>query len=331
MSNRLDFRSFVLIASIFLTHFVVPSGADEVSLPQPWYDQDKPALEGIIGEFKPDIVIGTGGYTSGPPLAQAARMGIPTVVIEPNSYPGLTVRWLNKRVDKIFLGYDQATKYLKESNCVVSGIPVSEMVINATREEGIHSLGLLAGKTCLLCVGGSLGAENINKAVLDFVVIAHAEEKELLTGMQIYHQTGGKGPAELEGLRLEYPEADYVKTDYIDHMPFALAASDLVISRAGAATLNEIKARGLPSVLIPYPHSAEGHQLKNARSLADQGAAIIIEDHKLSGRSLFNVIIPLMKDPERRNEMGKKAKQMFNPDCTDIIYTEITKLIEKNK
>jgi UDP-N-acetylglucosamine--N-acetylmuramyl-(pentapeptide) pyrophosphoryl-undecaprenol N-acetylglucosamine transferase len=210
----------------------------------------------FISSFKPDFIIGTGGYVSGPPLAQAAKMGIPTFIIEPNSYPGLTVRWLAKRVDRIFLGSEKAANHLKGADCKVTGIPVIKAVINTKREEGIPAMGLLMGKPCMLVVGGSQGAIRINQAVLGFVKIAAVEQPDLLRDIQILHQTGGKGPNELEGLRWEYPEADYVKMEYIDRMAYALAATDLAVSRAGAATLSEIKARGIPSILVPYPPAA---------------------------------------------------------------------------
>ena len=285
----------------------------------------------IISDFKPDVAIGTGGYISGPPIAQAAKMDIPTALIEPNTYPGLTVRWLAKRVDRIFLGDEIAMKELPDEKCIVTGTPVSSEIISATRPEGIHAYGLLAGKPCMLIVGGSQGAENINCAILEFIHIAHAEEKQLLTNTQILHQTGGKGPLGLDGIRLEYPEADYVKVSYIDRMPLALAAADIIISRAGAATLSEIKARGIPSVLIPYPYAAEGHQLKNAKAMEAAGASIVIEDKHLNGRKLFDTIIPLLRDKGRMESMGVKAKAMYRPDCVERICDEIQKLAASKK
>jgi len=280
----------------------------------------------IISEFKPQVVIGTGGYVSGPPVAQAVKMGVPSVLIEPNSYPGLTVRWLAKRVDRIFLGYEEAVQYLPGANYMVTGTPVREEFLNAKRDDGIHAMGLLVGKPCLLVVGGSQGAENINRAVLEFVEIAANEEPGLLHDIQILHQTGGKGPSQLEEIRSKYPQADYMKTSYIDRMPLALAAADFIVSRAGAATLSEIKARGMASVLIPYPYAAEDHQYKNAKAMSDAGAAVLIEDKELNGRTLFNVVTPLLKDPVRRNDMAAKAKGMFRPDCLDVICSEIFRL-----
>jgi UDP-N-acetylglucosamine--N-acetylmuramyl-(pentapeptide) pyrophosphoryl-undecaprenol N-acetylglucosamine transferase len=285
----------------------------------------------LIKSFNPDFVLGTGGYASGPSVAQAERMGIPTFLIEPNSYPGLTVRWLSKRVDRIFLGSAQAKRYLRGANCVVTGTPVVSAIINTKREEGIPAMGLLTGKPCMLIVGGSQGARKINQAVIEFVKIAANEEPDLLRDTQILHQTGGKGPEELEGLRWEYPDADYVKVDYIDRMAYALASADIVVSRAGAATLSEIVARGLPSILVPYPYAAEAHQLKNARALVENSAAIIIEDNELDGQALFDVAIPLIKDKSRREHMGVKAGEMYNPESLDIIYSEILTLVKKEQ
>jgi UDP-N-acetylglucosamine--N-acetylmuramyl-(pentapeptide) pyrophosphoryl-undecaprenol N-acetylglucosamine transferase len=283
----------------------------------------------MISSFEPDFVVGTGGYVCGPVLAQATRMKIPSFLIEPNSYPGLTVRWLSKRVDRIYLGSDDAKRHLPGADCLVTGVPVTKAIMNTTRDEGIPAMGLLKGKPCMLIVGGSQGAENINRAVIEFVKIASEREPDLLRDTQILHQTGGKGPAELEGLRWEYPDADYVKVDYIDRMAYALASADIVISRAGAATLSEIKARGLPSILIPYPHAAEGHQLKNARNMEGHMASAVIEDRELNGETLFQQVIPLMKDENLRKQMGEKAKEMYNPRCLDIIYADIFKFIEK--
>lgn len=285
----------------------------------------------LISTFEPDFAIGTGGYVCGPPMAQAARMGIPTFLIEPNSYPGLTVRWLSSRVDRIFLGHEDAMRYLGKANCIVTGTPIRMAIINAKREDAIPALGLKMNKPCLLVVGGSMGAEKMNHAVLGFVEIAAREEPQLLKDIQILHQTGGKGPKELEELRCDHPEADYVKVDYIDRMEYALAAADLVVSRSGAATLNEIVARGLPSILIPYPHSAEGHQLKNAHTMTDQGASVIIEDDKLTGQTFYDAVVPLLKNEAKRQYMGAKAKEMYNPDCLNMIYDEIMKVLEERK
>lgn len=283
----------------------------------------------LISSFKPDFAIGTGGYVCGPPIAQAARMGVPTFLIEPNSYPGLTVRWLSKRVDRIFLGTEDAMQHLGKANCIVTGTPVRKAVIAAKRNESIPALGLLKNKPCLVIVGGSLGAEKINEALFQFVELAIKEERQLLSSIQIFHQTGGKGPKELDGLRWGYPEADYVKVDYIDRMELALASADLIVSRAGAATLSEICARGIPSILIPFPHSAEGHQLKNAHMMRDRGASLVIEDYQLTGKSLFDAVIPLMKDEAKRRYMGAKAIEMHKPECLDQIYAEIMNVLEE--
>jgi UDP-N-acetylglucosamine--N-acetylmuramyl-(pentapeptide) pyrophosphoryl-undecaprenol N-acetylglucosamine transferase len=242
----------------------------------------------ILREFSPDVVVGTGGYVSGPVLYKAQRMGIKTLTHEQNAFPGVTTKLLAPRADKILLAVDSARKYLREADqgkITVTGNPVRPGVFDEDREMARRRLGV-GDKICVLSFGGSLGARRINEAVAG-VMAWHRGKSDI----HHIHATGSFDYRDfLEmlkegGVRLE----DNLHLDvreYIDNMPVCLAAADLVICRAGAITLSELQAAGRASILIPSPNVAENHQHHNAMELVDRGAAEIREESELSAETL---------------------------------------------
>jgi len=274
----------------------------------------------IIGEFKPDLVIGTGGYVCGPVLLAASMMGIPTMIQEQNVIPGITNKILARFVDKIAVGYDAAATYFSNKNKIfVSGNPIRPEVLSATREEGIRALGLDPTKTTILISGGSRGARSINQAMVQ-VHQQFAGRREI----QLLHVTG---QSEYNGIVGNLKQCGIDTTQvgniiikpYLYNMPQALAVADIAIFRAGAIGLAELTARGIPSILIPYPYAAENHQEFNARVMEKQGAAVVIPDAELNGTKLIAVINELVNNPQKLNEMANASKKMGCPTAAERI------------
>lgn len=274
----------------------------------------------IIRNFKPDIVIGTGGYVCGPVLLTASLMGIPTMIQEQNVIPGITNKILSRFVDKIAVGYGEALQYFKNKEKVfISGNPIRPEILSATREEGIIALGLDPNKKTILISGGSRGARSINQAMVS-VYEQFAGRKDI----QLLHVTGQN---EYNGIVRKLQECciDTIKagniiiTPYIYNMPQALAVADLAIFRAGAVGLAELTARGIPSILIPYPYAAENHQEFNARVMEQQGAAIVIRDVELTGCRLNEVVNELINSPLNLAKMATASKRMGCPEAAEKI------------
>jgi UDP-N-acetylglucosamine--N-acetylmuramyl-(pentapeptide) pyrophosphoryl-undecaprenol N-acetylglucosamine transferase len=274
-----------------------------------------------IREFQPDLVIGTGGYVSGPVLFQASRMGIPTAIQEQNSFPGITTRLLSGRVDLVLVAYEEALKHLKKVQAYkIVGNPVS-VYGNVNRNDACRMFDLDPGEPVILVFGGSQGARNINRAMDSLL------SRDLLDQTQVIWQTGksnfdqyrekfngGVGP----GLRL-YP--------FIDRMDLAYGASDLVICRAGAMTLAEIAAAGLPAILVPLASAAGNHQLKNAQTISAGGGAFIVEDNDNITENLAAAIKTILGSPDKRKEMSEKIRRFYHPDCLNVMTQEFATLI----
>ena len=284
----------------------------------------------IINDFKPDIVIGTGGYVSGPIVRQAAKMGVKTAIHEQNAFPGVTTKLLAKSVDKVMLTVEKAKDYIDaKEKCIVTGLPVRSgfSTKKLSKAEAREALGL-DNSICILSTGGSLGAGKINETVAD--LIAWYEEN----GVKVnhIHSYGRNGRATFvpdllnKGIKLdEHP--NYIVKEYIDNMPVCMAAADLIISRCGAGALTEIEAVGCGSVLVPSPIVAENHQYHNGKVLCDAGAAIMFEQKDLTGEILINTVAELLANPERLNELSENAKNLYIKDTPDRIYEVISSLI----
>ena len=284
----------------------------------------------ILREFRPDVVMGTGGYVSGPLVRQAAKMGISTLTHEQNAFPGVTTKLLSKYVDRVMLAVPEAKKYLNpNARFAVTGNPVREAFFTADRNAVRKKMGL-EGKICVLSFGGSLGARRVNEAMAE--LIAHNQNNPNIFHI---HATGAYG-TELFPQLLKEKGITNSKTnpnldirEYIYDMPECFAAADLVIGRSGASTLSELEAAGKASILIPSPNVAENHQYHNAMTLVRKDAAVVIEEKDLTGKRLCDAFDRLFADPERLRRLGENAASLAINDANDRIYRQIIKLASK--
>lgn len=278
----------------------------------------------ILKELQPDVVVGTGGYVSGPVLSQAAKLGIKTAIHEQNAFPGVTTKMLAGKVDAVMLAMPEAQKYMKlKSKPYITGNPVRRELLNTSREVARKSLGL-DERPLLLSFGGSLGAKYINLAV-EGLIEWHNNTK------RFYH-IHGTGKAGFETMKNDFKEKGIVLSEevdvreYIKNMNECMAAADLVISRAGAITLSEITAMGKPAILIPSPYVAENHQFHNAMTLKRAGAAEIIEEKDLTAEKLIETVEGLIENKPRLERMSSAAKKIAITDANERIYEVIMKL-----
>lgn len=276
--------------------------------------------EHIIHKFKPDVVIGTGGFVCGPVLLAASLSGIPTLVQEQNVIPGVTNTILSRFVKCVALGYEEAAERFKRKDILVyTGNPVRKDILTGTKDHGRALLGLDPDKFTLLVAGGSRGARSINNAMIE-VHRYFRDSKDI----QILHVTGDheydRVVGQLEGIdgKGRYGEGSHI-IPYLHHMPEALAAADLAVYRAGAVGLAELTVRGLPAILIPYPYAAEDHQRYNAQALVMCGAAKMILDKMLTGRELLEEIVHLKNDPEALKRMAQASKSKGRPQAAHDI------------
>lgn len=285
----------------------------------------------IIKEFRPDIVIGTGGYVSGPVVLKAAQMGIKTAIHEQNAYPGVTTRMLSKQADEVMLTVEEAMKYLgKDISCTVTGLPVRKGFCTMTKQQAKKELGIPVNELCILSYGGSLGAGRINETVAELM------EWEVKNGKEVthIHSYGGMGrDTFLQDIRsrgVDYENDPRIRPrEYIDNMPVCMAAADLVICRSGANTLSELEALGRASILIPSPNVAGNHQYHNAMVLGKAGAAVVIEEKDLNGGVLIDKVGSLCADKDKLDCFAKRAASLYVTDTPDRIFSVIERLISK--
>ncbi|MBQ7543065.1 MAG: undecaprenyldiphospho-muramoylpentapeptide beta-N-acetylglucosaminyltransferase [Clostridia bacterium] len=279
----------------------------------------------ILREFRPDVVVGFGGYVSGPVLRMAAKLGIPTAIHEQNAYPGVTNKALAKRVDRVMLTVQAAEKYLKPKHpCVLTGLPVRGEIVEADRDFARAELGLDA-RPMVLSMGGSLGARAVNEAVVELIAAKAADADCYFN--HAYGQYGKWVPDKLREKGVDPDALENVTVrEYITDMDRCLAAADLVICRAGASSLSEFEAVGRASILIPSPNVAENHQFHNAMALVRNDAAVIIEEKDLTGERLTEEVNALLRDPERLRTLGENAKKMAIPDTVERIADIISEL-----
>ena len=267
-----------------------------------------------IRRFKPDVVIGTGGYVSGPPVYVATLLGIPTVLQEQNSYPGVTTRLLAARVQQVHVMFERTKRFLKrQDNILMSGNPVRKTIGSVTRADAAARLGLDPAKQTLLVTGGSQGAASMNAAVLD-VMPALAE-----ADMQVLWLTGPRDAEHIKAAVAAMPSApEGTILPYLERMEDAFAVADLMVSRAGASTLAEIACAGVPSVLVPLPTAAGDHQTENARAMVEAGAAVLCTD-ATARTALRPLVMELFSDAARRTRMGAAARSIAKPDASMTI------------
>ena len=281
----------------------------------------------IIKAFSPDIVIGTGGYVSGPVLRVAAKMKIKTAIHEQNAFPGVTNKLLCKDVDKVMLAVADAQKHIKgRDDFILTGNPVREEIITADKTAARKKLGV-DDRPLILSFGGSLGARKLNEAVAELISRSAKDGK-----YQHIHATGKSGHSDF--VSLLKGKCDYEKNsnldirEYIYDMPDCLAAADLVISRAGAISLSEIQVQGKASVLIPSPYVAENHQYHNAMALVNKNAASVIEEKDLSGDTLISTVDKMLANKETMEMYSNNARKTAIIDANERIYKVIMSLLE---
>ncbi len=281
----------------------------------------------LVNQFRPDVVVGTGGYASGPLLKAASAKGYPTLILEQNSYPGITNRWLANTVDVICTGYEGMEKYFPAEKIVVTGSPVRKNIreIKVTSAAARKFFGLEADRKTLLIIGGSQGALRINQAVAQNI------EQLLATGIQIIWQTGkySQQMAEQSLLNVKFRTRVVVK-DFIYEMDKAYAAADVVVSRAGAIAIAEIVVVNKPAVFIPLPSAAEDHQTRNAKALVEKEAALLLPEKK-AAKDLFPVVSGLLKDEKKQQLFKKNLRQFEHGDATERIVEEVVKLMKTKK
>jgi len=285
------------------------------------------AASKIVREFKPDIAIGTGGYASGPLLFMASRKGVPTLILEQNSYPGVTTKLLAGRADKVCVAYEGMEKYFEKKKIIVTGSPIREQINQSkiTKEEASKFFGLNPKKEVLLIIGGSQGSVGINRAIKANL------EKIIERGMQLLWQTGTSSFDEATVLVKEKGlESKVIVKKFISRMDMAYAASTVVVSRSGAIALAEIVAVGKPAIFIPLPSAAEDHQTKNAMTLVEKGAAVLVKE-KDAVTELAIEVEKLTSDEDSRIQMLNKLKDFETPNATEKIVSVALDLIKNRE
>jgi UDP-N-acetylglucosamine--N-acetylmuramyl-(pentapeptide) pyrophosphoryl-undecaprenol N-acetylglucosamine transferase len=282
----------------------------------------------FIREFQADVVVGTGGYASFPALHAASKLGIPTVVHEANAVPGLTTKMAAKTATRVLVAFEESAQYYKKPEKVeVVGMPVRKEFVETDRNEAWAELGL-DNRPLVVSAFGSLGARAMNLAMADFIRM----EKENGMPFQHIHATGSFGwawmPDHLKEMGVDPEQCNGLDLrEYIYNMPTVMAAADVIISRAGASTLNEIGASGTPCVLIPSPNVTNDHQTKNAMILAQRGGAVLIPEEEDMGQKLYEAVTQLLADPERRKGMSQALRRSVVKDSAQRICEIIEELV----
>ena len=286
----------------------------------------------IIKEFGADVVIGTGGYASFPALMAAHQLGIPTCVHESNAMPGLTTRLVADRVDRVLICFPESAKrYRHPEKAEVVGMPVRREFIFTKKQDARAELGL-GEKPVIVSAFGSQGARAMNKAVAELFRL----EQEAGFPFHHIHAVGSFGwewmPDEVASKGVDLSKCEDIDMrEYIYNMPTVMAAADVIISRAGSASCNEIAATGTPCILIPSPNVTDNHQYKNAKALADQGGAVLLPEEECTGQRLMEEIRGLLSDKERRTRMSRALQQMAVPDSAERICNILEELASGKK
>ena len=282
----------------------------------------------LLERLKPDLVVGTGGYVSGPVVRQAQKLGIKTAIHEQNAYPGVTTKMLSEKADAVMLAMPEAERHLKlRAKPYITGNPVRQSVLSADRERARKALGI-DERPMILSFGGSLGARAINEAAADLIAW-HWKSGSLFH----FHGAGSSGYKDMQRLLAEKKvvlgRAPTVRfSEYINDMDLCMAAADLVLCRAGASTISELTAIAKPSILVPSPNVTANHQEKNARVLADQGAARLLLEKDCVGDTLYTAAESLLRDKPRRDGMVRALNSMAVPDAGEKIYETLMEIVK---
>ena len=280
----------------------------------------------LIKSFKPDVVVGTGGYVCYPVLKAAAKLGIPTAVHESNAVPGLTTKMLSETVDLIMLGFEDSKRHYKNpERCVVTGTPVRGEFAAFSKSAAKAELGISADKPLVVSVWGSLGAAHMNTAMCKFIELAGNKP-----GFALIHSAGTCGyETMVNALSLLSP--DYEKNgmdvrEYIYDMPRVMAAADLVLCRAGASTISELTYMAKPTIFVPSPYVTNNHQYKNAKVIENAGGAKIFEEGKFEPAELLAEVQRILKSPDELNNMSLAMEKLAMPKALDIITEKVLEL-----
>ena len=275
----------------------------------------------IIRDFKPQVVVGVGGFASGPVMYAASTKGIPTVIQEQNSYAGITNKLLGKKAKKVCVAYDNMDKFFPATNIIRTGNPVRQDILNleGKRKEGHKTFNLDPSKKTLLVIGGSLGARSINLAIR-----SHIEDFKK-ADVQIVWQTGKLFIEEAKKAVADANADNFFVSDFIYTMDQAYAVADVVISRAGASSISELCIVGKPAVLVPFPFAAEDHQTKNAQALVDNDAAILVADNQANEEACEHAL-RLLNDDAALEKLSTNIQKLALPNADEEIAKEILKI-----
>lgn len=282
---------------------------------------------GILKEFQPDIVIGTGGYVCWPLLKAASRAGIPTMVHESNCMPGLAVRQLQRDVDTILLNFEESASYLKQKQkCTVVGNPLRGGFGAISREVAREKVGIAPDETFVLCYAGSLGSSTVNAAVLRAVseLIDRYPKARFLLSSGTRNYEAARAQLEAYGLQSN-PRVSL--QPYIYNMADQMAAADVVISRAGAMSLSELSRMGKASIIVPSPYVADNHQLHNAQAMAEREAAILVEEKDFDTGALTQAVEQMISQPSRRALLQANIRSFAPEDANRLIYDLILQAV----
>jgi UDP-N-acetylglucosamine--N-acetylmuramyl-(pentapeptide) pyrophosphoryl-undecaprenol N-acetylglucosamine transferase len=275
----------------------------------------------IVKGFKPDVVVGTGGYASFPVVLASTFFSCRSYIHEQNAQPGLANRNLAGRVDCVMLTFEEAARYLQAKRIAITGLPVRKAITTVKRDEAYGKWGFSPQVFTLVVFGGSQGAASINRAILGWLERARGERAQMIW------MTGNKQFEDLfeqvQALKLEQSQIKLVMKPYLDHIEDALAVANLAICRAGAGTLSELAVLGLPAILVPYPYASDNHQEKNARALLEKKAVAMIIDEFLDGDTLYDKIQGLRHQPEQLRTMAVNMKREAKPQALDDILNVI--------
>ncbi|MDP4238832.1 MAG: undecaprenyldiphospho-muramoylpentapeptide beta-N-acetylglucosaminyltransferase [Bacteroidota bacterium] len=277
----------------------------------------------IISRFKPDVVIGVGGYASAPTLRAASALGIPTLIQEQNSYAGVTNKMLAKKAKKICVAYDRMERFFQKEKIVLTGNPVRQDLFSVAPKspEAYEFFGLDPAKKTILIVGGSLGARTINQSII-------AGLKELSkTEIQIIWQTGKFYIENARKAAESFTSRNLLVTDFVSRMDFAYSIADLVVSRAGASSISELCLLAKPVILVPSPNVAEDHQTQNALALVRKDAAVLIKDSDAIGQLVTKAIEMINNKPEL-TKLSKNIQKLAEKDSADRIASEVMRLMD---
>lgn len=279
-----------------------------------------------VRSFRPDVVVGVGGYASGPTLWEASRQKIPVVIQEQNSYAGVTNKLLAKKADAICVAYEGMERFFPAKKIELTGNPVRQDLKNdmLTRSEAAAFFGLNSDREIILIIGGSLGARTINRSVATWL------DRLVGSSVQLIWQTGAAFDSEAKNLLSARSLPNVVQMPFITRMDLAYKAADLVVSRAGASSISELCLLAKPAILIPSPNVAEDHQTKNAQALVNRQAALLVADAD-APEKMMSLVLETVADSERLKDLAVHIARLAQSDSADRITTTVLKLVDKKR